>query len=1189
MQDLLRLLQDYPLLGKVAERLCRGEECFVEGLWGTSAAYLVAALAERSERTFLCVLPQIEQAEEFAEDVALFSPGPPLAFPQRETISAEDLPDAEILSQRIAVLKDLSLRREVGNAVSKHRVIVAPVQAVLQKVPSPAMMAQNALILQKGARRSPEEIASWLVERDFQQVRRAEIPGEFSMRGGILDVFPYVADAPVRIEFFGDEVESLRSFNPETQASLRQEAEVTITALPRRGAGTPSSLPNGQAAWVRNSDGSRPSAKGEGRKERGENEHGAGLPPSPFSPLPSVGERHCLNCRDWVTLFDHLPADSLIVLKEPAEVMSRAEDLSEQELDDEIPAKTGHSRGRSDSHSSFSLHQAVSRFQKLHLAGLPGVFSGRPVTFHVHSVERFAGELDMTLKELELVTAERDRTIVFCNNAGERQRLIELLADSSLLQEDRFQIRLGRLNHGFDWADLSLALLAHHEIFHRYRQRRVAPRFRHTRAIDSFYELQAGDLVVHATHGIGRYRGMEMLDREGEKDECLRIEYADKSFLYVPASRIELVQKYVGPSEHRPQLSRLGTKGWAKRKERAEHAVRDLAADLLRMQAVRAAMQGIAHPPDSDWQREFENAFPYEETEDQLRVAEEVKRDMELPKPTDRLICGDVGYGKTEIAMRAAFKTVVGGRQVAMLVPTTILAVQHTRTFRERMADYPVVIEMLSRFVTRASQERVLSRLADGQVDIVIGTHRLVQPDVGFKNLGLLVIDEEQRFGVAHKERLKRLRETVDVLTLTATPIPRTLHMSLLGIRDISSLDTPIRDRLAITTRLQRFDPHKIRQAILHEMARDGQVFFVHNRVETIHGVAERLRELMPDAVIVVGHGQMPERELAGVMRDFVEHKADVLVCTTIIESGLDIPNVNTIIIHQADIFGLADLHQLRGRVGRYKHRAYAYLLLPTDRPVTPVAEKRLKAIEEFAELGAGFRIAMRDLEIRGAGNILGPQQSGHLAAVGYDMYCQLLERAVRELKNEPAVERIEVSTSIGLDAFLPEHYVPDPSQRIDLYRKLHRAQDPSDLGALREEFQDRFGPLPAEAENLLAEARLRQLAQQARIVSITTQYPGADRRTAPSAFVRPTRSWVVIQAADTARTLAALAATDQVVRLIDDHTLHLRIRTDRANKKAEHISGEFLVSFLTRVLERGLNKQPDESRKLKRKLRTER
>jgi transcription-repair coupling factor (superfamily II helicase) len=1082
MQDLISMLVAHPPFQELEARLRGGRSCFAEGLWGSSAACLATALASRAGRTILCVLPQIEQAEALVEDVGLFFCDLPLLFPAWETVEENELPDAEIRGQRLTVLKYLASRRDRSAPRTACRLIVAPVQAALQRAPSPSAIGENTLALRPGLVRPPEEVLRWLAERGFQNVRQAEVPGEVCRRGGILDIFPYTAAAPIRVEFFGNEIESLRTYDPAAQTSMSEIPEASITAVPEH--------------------------------------HGEEATPA----VPSAAS----------SLLDHLPEDTWVLLKEPAEIFERADIFaSHPEPDAALSAVD-------------SLRGLASRFPTLHVAELPGVFSGEPMTFHVHSVERFGHELKATVQELEHATSERKRTIVLCANSGERDRLAELLGGSSVLADPRFEIRIGRLTHGFDWTDLSLALLTHHEIFQRYRERRALPRYRHARAADSFYQLEPGDLVVHATHGIGRYHGMMLMERDSAKQECLKIEYADKSFLYVPVAQVEQIQKYAGPSEHRPPLSALGTKAWTARKQRAELAAHELAVEMLQLQAVRAATQGIVHPPDGDWQREFEAAFPFEETDDQLRAAEETKRDMERPRPMDRLICGDVGYGKTEIAMRAAFKAVMGGAQAAVLVPTTVLAAQHAQTFGERMADYPVRIEMLSRFRTPAEQERVLAGLAEGSVDIVIGTHRLVQPDVRFKNLGLVIIDEEQRFGVEHKERLKRLRATVDVLTLTATPIPRTLHMSLLGIRDISSLETPPRDRLAIYTRLLRYDPHKVRQAILHEMSRDGQVYYLYNRVETIDRTERKIKELVPEARVLVGHGQMPERKLAQVMRDFVEHRADMLVCTTIIQSGLDIPNVNTILIDDADLFGLAELHQLRGRVGRYRHRAYAYLLLPADRPITPAAEKRLKAIEEFSELGAGFRIAMRDLEIRGAGNILGPEQSGHIAAVGYDMYCRILERAVNALKNHPAPERPDVTLTLGTEALLPESYVADPSQRIELYRRVQRAKNASDLDPLKAEMEDRFGKLPAEAEALLAEARLRQLAQKAGIVSIAIR-----------------AQTLVIGTSSPERAARVFSAAGADCREVDEKTLHVLIHRTR-------ISGAQLISWLARALERG-------------------
>jgi transcription-repair coupling factor (superfamily II helicase) len=593
----------------------------------------------------------------------------------------------------------------------------------------------------------------------------------------------------------------------------------------------------------------------------------------------------------------------------------------------------------------------------------------------------------------------------------------------------------------------------------------------------------------------------------------------------------------------------------------------DLASDMVELQALREAQPGIAFPPDTEWQAEFEAAFPYEETPDQLTTLVEIKRDMERSRPMDRLICGDVGYGKTELAMRAAFKAVDNGKQVAVLVPTTVLAEQHFRTFSQRLAEYPFVVESISRFRSGAEQKRILDRLARGGVDIIIGTHRLVSADVRFKDLGLVVIDEEQRFGVEHKERLKRLRQTVDVLTLTATPIPRTLHLSLLGIRDISNLETPPRDRLAIETRIARFDPQLVRHAMLRELNREGQIYFVHNRVQDIAQVADRVQQIVPEARIVVGHGQMDEHELERAMLRFVRREADVLVATTIIESGLDIPNANTIFINQADNYGLADLHQLRGRVGRYKHRAYAYLLLDSSRQVTPAASKRLKAIEEFTELGAGFKIAMRDLEIRGAGNILGTQQSGHIAAVGYELYCQLLETAVRRLKNQPLRTHVEVTLELPWKAFLPRDYVPGQKLRIEVYRRLGRVRRLDRLEDFKGELRDRFGPLPERAEWLLRLAELRLLAERWQVASLHLEGKGI-KDTATAAIDTSLGPVDVVLGYRNPRKLQRLAERSEGrLRVVDEATAYFRLSPAETEPEALYSCLKHLLRLPERPL----------------------
>jgi len=682
------------------------------------------------------------------------------------------------------------------------------------------------------------------------------------------------------------------------------------------------------------------------------------------------------------------------------------------------------------------------------------------------------------------------RVVVLCQKEAERQRLRELLDEHAPQAAERIELDQGYLHRGFVWAPPEptkaggdeagaadarpLLLVPHHELFHRYATRRRLRRVQMPTGKEGFFDLEVGDYVVHRDHGIAVFRGLRTMRRAGRSEEYLTLEFADRAKLHVPAAQIELVQKYIGGFAGRPPLSKLGGKRWKKQKEQVAEAVRDLAKELLKVQAARQSLPGIAYGEDTPWMTQFEEEFPYEETDDQLAAIAEIKRDMTAARPMDRLICGDVGFGKTEVAMRAAFKAIEAGRQVAVLCPTTVLCEQHERTFRQRMADYPVRVESLSRFKTGAEARRVIAALGAGKVDVAIGTHRLLSDDVNFKDLGLVIIDEEQRFGVEHKNKLMRFRVTVEVLTLSATPIPRTLHMALLGLRDISSLSTPPADRRAIVTEVVPHDNQRIRQAILRELNRGGQCYFVHNRVHNIHQVANDLRALVPEARIIVGHGQMNPRELEKVMLRFIRGEADVLVCTTIIESGIDIPTANTMFVNDADHFGLAELHQLRGRVGRYKHRAYCYLLLPQHRTLSEVAAKRLRAIEQFSMLGAGFKIAMRDMEIRGVGNIIGPEQSGHIATVGYQMYCQLLEEATAELKNEPLRRTEETHLEIGVSGQLPKAYIPSEKHRMEAYRRINRATTLAELRRIEQDLAEAYGPLPDAARTLIELAEIR-------------------------------------------------------------------------------------------------------------------
>jgi transcription-repair coupling factor (superfamily II helicase) len=726
------------------------------------------------------------------------------------------------------------------------------------------------------------------------------------------------------------------------------------------------------------------------------------------------------------------------------------------------------------------------------LHALPVAESAHRLNLRTLSTQRFSGDLKSILGELDRVSGETRRVVVVCHNEGESDRLKEILREGPAELGGRVKPVIGDLTKGFQIPALGAAFIPHHELFNRARRHgpaAAAPgvaRGVASKAIDTFLDLEPGDTVVHAVHGIGRFLGITRTNRDGRQQEFLQVEFAEGVRVFVPASQIDTVQRYAGGSEHAPELSKVGSAAWEARKAKVSAALEKLAHEMVEVQAIREQELGLAYPADTPWQKEFEAAFPFEDTPDQIDATAALKKDMERAKPMDRLLCGDVGYGKTELAMRAAFKAAMFGRQACVLVPTTILAQQHHETFSERMAAYPVRIAAISRFQSKAEQRQIVEMTAAGAIDILIGTHRLFSGDVSFKNLGLLVIDEEQRFGVEHKEKLKKLRATVDIVTLTATPIPRTLHLSLLGVRDISTLATPPQGRRSIQSEVMRYSHDRVRDAIMRELNRDGQVFFVHNRVYDIEEVEKHLNNLCPEARTTVVHGQMEPDLLEERMLKFVNREVDVLVTTTIIESGLDIPNANTILIDDADMYGLADLHQLRGRVGRYKHQAYAYFLLPDDRPISHDAEKRLRAIEEFHELGAGFKIAMRDLEIRGAGNILGKEQSGHIAAIGYEMYCRLLEQAVRKAKKLPAHLDVETSVDIAVDAYLSEEYVPSDRARIDLYRRICRARSKDELEAVAAEIRDRFGPPPPPVQALLALSEVRAHAARLELSSLS-------------------------------------------------------------------------------------------------------
>ena len=968
-----------------------GTTASFDSVWGSSCALLAASLATEFDH-LLIVCPDDKAVDNLLDDFSTFSDQRADRFPHclehpdgRPTVDYE-------YGDRLRILKNYA-------AKVPARLTATTAAALIQPVPAAEAIDTHSRVLRSGERIDLEEFKRWLLEHGFQSTTAVELPGEFSARGGIVDLFALDWTVPVRIELFDDEIESLRYFHIDTQRSDQPVDHIEITLL---------------------------------SSEHQSKEH----------------------------LADYLPDRTLVLFVEPDEINTRVKSFIRQSSDVK------------SLHSWDSVREQLAK----HAMATAGRLLGGSATVNwklpAETVERFSGDYAEIRTELDRVSEGSDVHIVVRTTA-EISRIREILSETQCAEQDRLQISEGVVHEGFKLRGHDILILGADQLFQRTDLRRKGRR-RLGKAIDSFLDLREGDLIVHLSHGIGRFRGLKMLDKDGQHTEHLELEFHGGTRLYVPASKIDLVQKYIGGTKTQPILAKIGSKSWAKQKQIAADAVCDLASEMLEMQAARDSQNGIVFGPDTTWQTEFEQSFPYRETKDQLTAIEAIKQDMQLPRPMDRLLCGDVGFGKTEMAMRAAFKAVENGYQVAVLVPTTILAEQHTKSFRQRMAEFPLEIVKLSRFCSRKEIKDSLQKLKSGQADIGIGTHRIVSKDVDFYNLGLVIIDEEQRFGVAHKERLKLLRNTVDVLTLSATPIPRTLHMSLVGVRDISNLETAPEDRVPVETKVTRFDEQLIRTAIHRELNRGGQVFFVHNRVFDIQVIKEQLQGIVPEAKIAVGHGQMQEDELEQVMVDFIAGKFDILVATTIIESGLDIPNANTIFIDHADTFGLSDLHQLRGRVGRYKNRAYCYLLLDPRKSLTPLAAKRLQAIETFSEMGAGFAISMRDLEIRGAGNLLGTQQSGHIAAIGYELYCQLLENAVLQLKKEPPKMRIEVEIDLPLAAYLTDEYIPDRRQKIDVYRRLTRLERFDQIQEFEEELVDRFGELTPEGIRLLALCTLK-------------------------------------------------------------------------------------------------------------------
>jgi transcription-repair coupling factor (superfamily II helicase) len=1073
---------------ELERRLRAGERGLtVTGLVDGSRALILTLLAARLARPLLLVVPDDAALAAHERDLAACAaltardprrvvPLPALDHDPYDSIP----PHPEVVRERVVALGRLA-RRGLD-------VLLVPARGLLSLLPSPEEWDATARVVRVGDELAPDRFVLSCLALGYRRTETVSAPGEVSRRGGIVDVFPPSAAEPVRIELFGDTVDSLRSFDTDHQRSTGQLHEIEL--------GPALENPPTDAAVRRVSrhlEARIAEARGRGEAVREYRERLAQLEATGW--WPGFESLAALTAERPVPLFDHARG-LLLVLDEPERALAELQRAATER--DEL-YRQSENRILPPPRELFAeprrIAEQLERQADLRLEELAGASAG-PAVLHLASrtARNYAGRIPELVADLRAAAAREQRALFVMRAAGSADRLQEILGEHELgtSRLDRPHagsagpfVGVGALRAGFELPGLGLVVLTEREVFGEER-RKTEPKSRgHAAFVSDFRDLRPGSHVVHVDHGIARYAGLGRPKGGSLNRDFMVLEFAAGDRLFVPVDRLDLVQKYSGVSGRRAVLDRLGGPGWGRVKARARKSVEAMARELLELYARRKAARGIAFGADTPWQRELEDAFPYELTPDQERALGEIKQDMSDGRVMDRLLVGDVGFGKTELAVRAAFKAVMDGHQVALLTPTTVLALQHYETFLERYAAFPVRVEMVSRFRSASETKRILRDVEAGSVDVLIGTHRLLSKDVTFRRLGLLVVDEEQRFGVAHKERLKRLAIGMDVLSMTATPIPRTLQMSLAGVRDLSVIETPPPGRMAIQTYLIPFRKAVVAQAIRHELRREGQVFVVHNRIETLPALARAIGELVPEARVVTAHGQLHERALESVMLRFVQREADVLLTTTIIENGLDIPNANTIIVNRADRMGLAQLYQLRGRVGRSQRHAYAYFIVPARQNLSSDARQRLRALQEFSDLGAGFRLAAADLEIRGAGELLGSRQHGHIAALGFDLYCQMLERAVQEQTGEPWAERQPASLNLGVDIKVPESYLPDPGDRLVLYKRLAQARTESEVDGLQAETEDRFGHLPQTAQNLFDMGRLRVAAEQAQVKSV--------------------------------------------------------------------------------------------------------
>ncbi len=1070
------------------------------GTLDSQKVHLMHELGNDAELPWKLVVTYDEQrAKEIYDDFCSFAKNVWL-YPAKDLLFySADIHGNLMTRQRIAVMRRLMEDQE--------GVVITTMDGLMDHLLPLAFLKQQSVSAENGQVIDLDRWRDQLTAMGYERVAQVDGMGQFSIRGGIIDIFPLTEEVPVRIELWDDEVDSIRTFDLESQRSVEQLDEITIypaseTVL------TANQLAEGIRRLEKEAEVYEKVLR---QQQRPEEAHRIkGIIKELTDGLKEGWKLGGLDgyiryfCPETVSFLDYFPSgDCAVYLDEPARLKEKGETVELEFRESMMHRLEKGYLLPGQTELLYPAAQVLARLQRpytIMLTGLdqklPGMKVNRKFSFDVKNVNSYQNSFEMLIKDLTRWKREGYRVILLSASRTRASRLAGDLREYDLraycpdsgeegkhsVKPGEIMVTYGNLHRGFEYPLLKFVFITEGDMFgvEKKKKRRKKTKYQ-GKSIQSFSELSVGDYVVHEEHGLGIYRGIEKVERDKIIKDYIKIEYGDGGNLYLPATRLESIQKYAGAEAKKPKLNRLGGTEWNKTKTRVKGAVQEIARDLVKLYAARQEKNGFQYGSDTVWQKEFEELFPYDETDDQLDAIEAVKEDMESCKIMDRLICGDVGYGKTEIALRAAFKAVQDSKQVVYLVPTTILAQQHYNTFVQRMKDFPVRVDMLSRFCTPAQQKKTLEDLRKGMVDIVIGTHRVLSKDMKFKDLGLLIIDEEQRFGVAHKEKIKQLKENVDVLTLTATPIPRTLHMSLAGIRDMSVLEEPPVDRTPIQTYVMEYNEEMVREAIHREMARNGQVYYVYNRVTDIDEVAGRIQALVPEAVVTFAHGQMREHELERIMADFINGEIDVLVSTTIIETGLDIPNANTMIVHDADRMGLSQLYQLRGRVGRSNRTSYAFLMYKRDKLLKEEAEKRLQAIREFTELGSGIKIAMRDLEIRGAGNVLGAEQHGHMEAVGYDLYCKMLNEAVLALKGErPEEEHYETSVECDIDAYIPASYIKNEYQKLDIYKRISAIETEEEYMDMQDELMDRFGDMPRSVDNLLQIARLRALAHAA-------------------------------------------------------------------------------------------------------------